>query len=84
MGGGVNRHLSGFTRIKNAQAFKEFITKNPYWQSRVDMPRKWFWLPCNTRWITIAGANIGKYKQVSIDIPGTYCIVADAIVLNVQ
>lgn len=79
MGGGVNRHLSGFTRIKNAQEFKELITKNPYWQSRVDMPRKWFWLPSNTRWITIAGANIGKYKQVSIDIPGTYCIVADAI-----
>ena len=43
------------------------------------MPRKWFWLPSNTRWITIAGSNIGKYKQVSIDIPGTYCIVADAI-----
>ena len=55
------------------------INNNPYWQSRVDMPRKWFWLPKNTEWITIAGANIGKYKQVSIDIPGTYCIIADAI-----
>ena len=79
MGGGVNRHLSGFTRIKNAEDFKDLINKNPYWQSRIDLPRKWFWLPNNTRWITIAGANIGKYKQISIDIPGTYCIVADAI-----
>ncbi len=79
MGGGVNRHLSGFTRIKNAETLKGIIDDNPYWKTRVQMPRKWFWIADNSRWITISGANIGTYKQVSIDIPGTYCIIADAI-----
>jgi hypothetical protein len=79
MGGGVNRHLSGFTRIKNAETFKNLFAHNPYWKNKVDMPRKWFWVPEDPRWITIAGGNIGKYKQISIDIPGVYCIVADAI-----
>lgn len=79
MGGGVNRHLSGFTRIKNAEAFKEAISKNAYWASRVDIPRKWFWTPKKARSITITGSNIGKYKHRSINIPSTYCIVADLI-----
>jgi hypothetical protein len=79
MGGGVNRHLSGLTRIKNAEACRELINNSPYWKARVDIPRKWFWLPGDPRWITISGGNIGKYKQVSIDIPGIYCIVADLI-----
>ena len=79
MGGGVNRHLSGFTRIKNAEAFKEAINKNAYWKSRVDIPRKWYWAPENSRWITITGSNIGKYKHISINIPSTYCIIADLI-----
>ncbi len=82
MGGGVNRHLSGFTRIKNAETFRAILDNNPYWKSRVDMPRKWYWLPEDARWITISGSNIGRYKQVSIDIPGTYCIIADAIDLE--
>lgn len=79
MGGGVNRHLSGFTRIKNAEAFKEAISKNIYWASRVDVPRKWYWTPKNSRMITITGTNIGKYKHTSINIPSTYCIVSDLI-----
>jgi hypothetical protein len=82
MGGGVNRHLSGFTRIKNAEKFKSIVDNNPYWKSRVDVPRKWYWVPSDARWITISGSNIGRYKHVSIDIPGTYCIVADAIDLE--
>jgi hypothetical protein len=79
MGGGINRHLSGFTRIKNAENVKKTIAQNPYWKSRVDLPRKWFWLPKDPKWITIAGGNIGKYKQTSIDVPGTYCIISDLI-----
>ena len=82
MGGGVNRHLSGFTRIKNAEKFRTIVDNNPYWKSRVDIPRKWYWLPKDAQWITISGSNIGHYKQVSIDIPGTYCIIADAIDLE--
>lgn len=79
MGGGVNRHLSGLTRIQNAEIFKDIIFQNPYWKTKVDVPRKWFWLPQDPHWITISGGNIGKYKQTSIDIPGTYCIIADLI-----
>jgi hypothetical protein len=79
MGGGINRHLSGLTRIKNAENFKELMGTDPYWKDRVEVPRKWFWLPSDTRWITIAGSNIGKYKHVSIDVPASYCIIADAI-----
>ncbi len=79
MGGGVNRHLSGFTRIKNAENIKKTLAASPYWSTRVDAPRKWFWMPSTPRWITIVGKNIGVHNDISIDIPATYCIVADAI-----
>jgi hypothetical protein len=79
MGGGINRHLCGFTRIKNAEAFKKIIQSDTEWVDLVDIPRKWYLLPANTRWITFEGNNIGTQKNQSISIPGTYCIVADAI-----
>lgn len=79
MGGGINRHLSGLTRIKNAQDIQAIISANPYWASRVDIPRKWFWTPENVRMITIVGENIGRHNHITTNIPSTYCIVADAI-----
>lgn len=82
MGGGINRHLSGFTRIKNAEDFMEKIKHNPYWASRVDVPRKWFFIPAGTRWITISGSNIGSYKHIKKDIPSCYCVVADKVDLE--
>lgn len=78
MGGGVNRHLTGFTRIKNREIIKHRIAQSP-WADQVDMPRKWHWIPPNARWIEIEGKNIGKYKHQVVKFPGTYCIVADAI-----
>lgn len=79
MGGGINRHLSGFTRIKNAQDIRAIIAANPYWSQHVDIPRKWFWTPENVRMITIIGENIGRHSHIETQIPSTYCIIADAI-----
>lgn len=80
MGGGVNRHLSGFTRIKNLMYIKQRIASDPQWSNLVDVPRKWFWLPDTTsNWLEIMGTNIGGKQALHTHIPGIYAIVADAI-----
>lgn len=79
MGDGVDRHIAGLTRVKNAHAIKERVKKDPYWSTLVDTPRKWFWLPKKTPWIEVTGTNIGSKKTVHTLIPGTYGVIADAI-----
>jgi len=79
MGGGVNRHLTGFTRIKNAHYLRDLLKTDAYWSQHIDIPNKWFWLPKQESWIEIVGYNIGSQPIQTIQIPGTYAIIADAI-----
>lgn len=79
MGGGVNRHLSGFTRIKNLHVVNERLSQSPYWSDQVTTPRKWFWIPKKAEWLEIVGKNIGPEKTIVTQIPAVYGIVADAI-----
>jgi hypothetical protein len=79
MGGGVNRHLCGFTRIKNLHVINERLAQSAYWSQRVVVPRKWFWIPKKAEWLEIVGKNIGPEKTVAAQIPAVYGIVADAI-----
>lgn len=79
LGSGVNRHLAGFTRIANLEDIKKRIAHNPEWCHRIDLPRKWFWLPRNAQWLEISGTNIGGKAHQYTKIPATYAIVADAI-----
>lgn len=79
MGGGVNRHLSGFTRIKNLHVINERLAQSAYWSERVVTPRKWFWMPKKAEWMEITGKNIGPEKTIMTHIPAVYGIVADAI-----
>lgn len=79
MGGGINRHLAGLTRVKNRENVKKKLLANPEWADVIDVPRKWHWLPKESRSLTIQGYNIGTRNQQSIEIPNTYAIIADAI-----
>ncbi len=79
MGGGTNRHLSGFTRVANLEKIKERIAESPKWSKIMDTPRKWFWLPENPQWITVEGKNIGNAGPCSCTFPAVYGIIADAI-----
>lgn len=79
MGGGVNRHLSGFTRIKNLENVQQKIAASPAWNFRVDFPRKWFWLPKEPRWITLEGKNLDEPIIHTVEIPAIYAIVCDYI-----
>ena len=79
MGGGVNRHLSGLTRIKNLHVINERLAQSVYWSERVVTPRKWFWMPKEPQWLEIVGKNIGPEKTIVTHIPAIYGIVADAI-----
>lgn len=79
MGGGVNRHLCGFTRIKNLHVINERLAQSTYWSERVVTPRKWFWIPKKPEWLEISGKNIGPEKNIITQIPAIYGIVADAI-----
>jgi hypothetical protein len=79
MGGGVNRYLTGFNRIKNLKAIRKLIAKDPYWSQLIDTPRKWFWLPTGCRWFELRGKNIGKKADRSIELPSVYGIFVDAI-----
>ncbi len=79
MGGGTNRHLSGFTRAANLEHIKNRIEESPKWSAIMDTPRKWHWLPKNAQWITVEGENIGNIGPCSTTFPATYGIIADAI-----
>jgi len=78
MAGGINRHLSGFTRIKNLQHVKHCIAQAQL-PVEFDVPRKWFYMPKNSQWMELHAKNIGRNETAYAEIPGTYCIVADAI-----
>lgn len=80
MGGGINRHMTGFTRIPNLEIINERLSSNPYWQDKVTTPRKWYWLSKNTQWIDVQGKYINQNCQkLKTTIPGTYAIIADFI-----
>lgn len=81
MGGGVNRHLNGFTRIKNLLYLREKIQSDPQWARSVDFPRKWFWIPQAQKWIELKGVNIGATPDTPkhTTIPAIYAIICDYI-----
>ncbi len=66
LGGGINRYLSGFTRIKNLETIEEIIAQDPVWAGKIDFPRKWFWLPTKVRWFQVTGRNIGLPLNLSL------------------
>lgn len=79
MGGGINRHLSGFTRVKNLEEIRKKKAEDPEWDRLIDTPRKWFWLPKNPQWIEVRSKNIGASCELKIELPAIYGIVADFI-----
>jgi len=79
MAGGINRHLLGFTRIKNLENINKLVASSKEWAHRITFPRKWFVLPNQPQWLEIKGDNIGKKKKQYIAIPATYCVVSDWI-----
>lgn len=79
MGGGVNRHLTGFTRIKNLNYLKKRIQESSTWNNKVHFPHKWFWLPKDNRLISITGKNLGFNQEKKVSIPAVYAIVSEYI-----
>ena len=79
MGGGVNRHLTGFTRLRNRELIEQTIKDSPQWRGKVKLPRKWFFIPSSSQWIALEGINIGNKEHQYIEIPGIYAIIADEI-----
>lgn len=80
MGGGVNRHITGLTRLKNLEYIKTKLDEHPKWHDFIATPRKWFWLPNKPQWIHLTGHNLGSEKETyTARIPGVYAIVADWI-----
>ena len=80
MGGGVGRHVAGFTRIKNLETIKSLVHANPYWNERLEFPRKWFWLPENPQYIKLEGTHVGPSEKISTSIPAIYAVVCDEII----
>lgn len=79
MGGGSNRHLSGLTRLDNRTFIAQRITQFATWSHKVELPRKWFWLPQQQKNIVLCGKNIGGIADITTKIPSTYAIIADKI-----
>ena len=82
MGGGANRHLNGFTRLKNREAMIKKLSAYPRWKHHVKFPRKWFWLPAEKKDIIVTGQNLGGPDQIQTHIPSVYAIIADEIDLT--
>jgi hypothetical protein len=80
IGGGATRHFIGFTRIKNMHVMRKRLKNNPHWSKRIDIPRKWFWLPKDAqRKMELTGYNIGGHKKISIEVPAIYAVITDEI-----
>jgi len=79
LSGGVSRYLTGFTRIKNLDFIREHIQNNPTWNTTVDTPRKWFWIPPQARWFELKGINVNGIPEQTISYPSTYVTIADKI-----
>jgi len=79
LSGGINRHLLGFTRIKNLQDIKSAIESSPKWSKLITTPRKWYWTPKDCKEIELIGKNFAGAKELRTVIPSTYCIIADEI-----
>lgn len=79
MAGGMNRHLTGFTRIKNLEYVQEKFSKNPLWKDSITFPRKWHWLARNQKWLHVKGTNIGMNGTLTTTFPATYAVIADEI-----
>jgi len=79
MGGGIMRHLTGFTRIQNLEDIRKLVSQDPYWSQIIDTPRKWFWLPQQPRWFVVEGEHIGNKAHLTTRLPSVYAIVADEI-----
>lgn len=79
LGGGINRYLSGFVRLKNLEKINDMIQASPKWRDRVDTPRKWFWQPQNNRWFIVEGHHMGKNGFETMEVPSVYGIICDAI-----
>lgn len=77
--GGALRHTSGWTRIMNAENVKEKIKQDVRWNSRVVIPRKWFWLPKNPKWLLIKAYNLGDKKEQQVELPAIYGVICDEI-----
>lgn len=80
MGGGINRHLTGFTRVRNRELVEQKIKDSTYWKDYIELPRKWFILPASNRFISIEGLNIGSKEKQYAEIPGIYGIITDEII----
>jgi hypothetical protein len=79
MSGGLNRYLSGFTRIKNRDISRQKINADPYWSTKnLDFPRKWSGLYKNQTWFILQGKNIGQQPH-EIKLPSIYWIICDEI-----
>lgn len=79
IGGGSCRHLLGFTRIKNLKTIEKRIKKNAHWSKRIDVPRKWFWLPAREPKMEVTAYNLGGHKEIKQQLPSVYAIIADEI-----
>lgn len=82
MGGGANRHLTGITRIRNRALIQESLAMMPQWKNRIEMPRKWYWLPEQLNELTLIGRNIGGHQEIRASIPSLYAIIEDAMDIN--
>lgn len=78
MGRGAGRHLCGLTRIRNRQIIQQRLSKMPFPDATLHLPRKWFWEPKQNNYIHITGTNIGKDRSTYVTkLPAIYAIIAD-------
>lgn len=75
---GSTPHMLGFTRLPTAERIYKKVRNTP-WESRITIPRKWYWKPENQPTLTIRTENIGKTKERSLQVPSVYAIICDAI-----
>ena len=76
---GTVRHTIGFSRVHNSEDITAKAATDPRWANHLTVPKKWFWLPKNHRWLKITGHDIGIHGTQSIEVPAIYAVIAEEI-----
>jgi len=78
MNGGINRHISGITRIATNYALKQFFTHHADQYPNFNVPRCWSWVPSNTPWLSVTLYE--NNTSLTTQIPCVYALINDSIV----
>ncbi len=77
MNGGINRHISGLTRVTTNKALSQFLSAHRHAYPNITTPRVWAWQPPDTSWLHLS-LHHGK-THATTTIAREYALINDLV-----